>query len=220
MAQRLGLISGIGLSTLGVAGLAGGGILWNFQGKTLGLSTTVTALVLLAISSVLLRPLQEEPVQETTVEARAAVSNGLILRLPEVSLVGLLLAATGTLGLAASGIAWNFKGIALGLTGTITSIAALVFSFLFLWPLRSKKVEVTAIATKPVVTEPTEVPALTTSEAIRKQLAEEQEQAPEITLRTFAPDHLVPGSTLPSRSRNAGPSLGRYRSMVGDLFSS
>ena len=217
MAQRLGLISGIGLSTLGVAGLAGGGILWNFQGKTLGLSTTVTALVLLAISFALLRPLKAEPVQEAIVDAGATTANGLTLQLPEVSLVGVLLAATGTFGLAASGIAWNFKGIAFGLTGTITSIAALVFSFLFLWPLRSKKTEVTPI---PSVPEPTRPPALTTAEAIRRQLAEEQAQAPEITLRTFAPDHLVPGRTLPSRSRNAGPSLGRYRSMVGDLFSS
>ena len=220
MAQRLGLISGISLSALGVAGLAGGGILWNFQGRTVGLSTTVTALVLLAISFVLLQPLQAEPVQEATVDAGATTANGLTLQLPEVSLVGVLLAATGTFGLAASGIAWNFKGIALGLTGTITSIAALVFSFLFLWPLRSKKAEVTPIPSVPEVTEPTKPPALTTAEAIRRQLAEEQAQAPEITLRTFAPDHLVPGRTLPSRSRNAGPSLGRYRSMVGDLFSS
>ena len=220
MSQSLGLISGIGLSALGVAGLAGGGILWNFQGRTVGLSTTVTALVLLAISFVLLRPLQAEPVQEATVDAGATTANGLTLQLPEVSLVGVLLAATGTFGLTASGIAWNFKGIALGLTGTITSIAALVFSFLFLWPLRSKKAEVTPIRSVPVVTEPTKAPALTTSEAIRKQLAEDQEQAPAIALKTFAPDHLVPGRTLPGRTRKAGPSLGRYRSMVGDLFSS
>ena len=220
MSQRLGLISGIGLSALGVAGLAGGGILWNFQGRTVGLSTTVTALVLLAISFVLLQPLQAEPVQEATVDAGATTANGLTLQLPEVSLVGVLLAATGTFGLAASGIAWKFKGIALGLTGTITSIAALVFSFLFLWPLRSKKAEVTTIPSVPVVTEPTKAPALTTSEAIRKQLAEDQEQAPAIALKTFAPDHLVPGRTLPGRTRKAGPSLGRYRSMVGDLFSS
>ena len=139
MAQRLGLISGIGLSTLGVAGLAGGGILWNFQGRTLGLSTTVTALVLLAISFVLLRPLQAEPMQEPAIDAGPAQANGVSLQLPEVSLVGLLLAVTGTLGLAASGIAWNFKGLALGLSGTITSIAALVFSLLFLWPLRTNR---------------------------------------------------------------------------------
>ena len=58
------------------------------------------------------------------------------------------------------------------------------------------------------------------AEAIRQQLADDQDQAPEVTLRTFAPDHLVPGRTLLRRSRNAGPSLGRYRSMVGELFSS
>jgi hypothetical protein len=220
MAQRLGLISGIGLSALGVAGLAGGGIIWNFQGRTLGLSATVTALVLLAISLVLLRPFPAEPVLEPVADGEPSKGNGFSLQLPEVSLVGLLLAAIGTFGLAGSGIAWNFKGIALGLTGTITSIAALAFSLLFLWPLQSKKAKVTATPAKPVVTEPAVAPTLTTAEAIRQQLADDQEQAPEVTLRTFAPDHLVPGRTLPRRFRSAGPSHGRYRSMVGDLFSS
>lgn len=220
MAQRLGLISGIGLSTLGVAGLAGGGILWNFQGRTLGLSTTVTALVLLAISFVLLRPLQAEPMQEPAIDAGPAQANGVSLQLPEVSLVGLLLAVTGTLGLAASGIAWNFKGLALGLSGTITSIAALVFSLLFLWPLRTKKTAVAPVPKQPVVPETAVASTLTTAEAIRQKLAAEQEQAPAVSLKTFAPDHLVPGRTLPGRIRKAGPSLGRYRSMVGDLFSS
>ena len=220
MAQRLGLISGIGLSTLGVAGLAGGGILWNFQGRTLGLSTTVTALVLLAISFVLLRPLQAEPMQEPAIDAGPAQANGVSLQLPEVSLVGLLLAVTGTLGLAASGIAWNFKGLALGLSGTITSIAALVFSLLFLWPLRTKKTAVAPVPKQPVVPETAVASTLTTAEAIRQKLAAEKEQAPAVALKTFAPDHLVPGRTLPGRTRKAGPSLGRYRSMVGDLFSS
>ena len=220
MAQRLGLISGIGLSALGVAGLAGGGILWNFQGRTLGLSATVTALVLLAISLVLLRPFPAEPVLEPVADGEPSKGNGFSLQLPEVSLVGLLLAAIGTFGLAGSGIAWNFKGIALGLTGTITSIAALTFSLLFLWPLQSKRAKVTATPAKPVVTEPAVAPTLTTAEAIRQQLADDQEQAPEVTLRTFAPDHLVPGRTLPRRFRSAGPSFGRYRSMVGELFSS
>jgi hypothetical protein len=73
---------------------------------------------------------------------------------------------------------------------------------------------------KPVATEPVVAPTLTTAEAIRQQLADDQDQAPEVTLRTFAPDHLVPGRTLPRRFRSAGPSLGRYRSMVGELFSS
>ena len=56
MRNRLPLLSGLALATLGVSGLAGGGLLWNFQGRTLGLGSTVTALVLLGISFVLLRP--------------------------------------------------------------------------------------------------------------------------------------------------------------------
>ena len=59
--QRLGLLAGIGLATLGTLGIAGSGILWNFQGRTLGLSSTITSLVLIAISLVLLRPLPNEP---------------------------------------------------------------------------------------------------------------------------------------------------------------
>ena len=56
MCNRLPFLSGLALATLGVSGLAGGGLLWNFQGRTLGLGSTVTALVLLGISFVLLRP--------------------------------------------------------------------------------------------------------------------------------------------------------------------
>ena len=61
MRKRLGFITGVGLAILGVSGMAGGGILWNFQGRTLGLGTTITSLVLIGISLVLLRPLQQEP---------------------------------------------------------------------------------------------------------------------------------------------------------------
>ncbi|QNI81941.1 putative conserved membrane protein [Synechococcus sp. RS9907] len=56
MRNRLPFLSGLALATFGVSGLAGGGLLWNFQGRTLGLGSTVTALVLLGISFVLLRP--------------------------------------------------------------------------------------------------------------------------------------------------------------------
>ena len=56
MRNRLPFLSGLAMATLGVSGLAGGGLLWNFQGRTLGLGSTVTALVLLGISFVLLRP--------------------------------------------------------------------------------------------------------------------------------------------------------------------
>ena len=56
MRNRLPLLSGLALATLGVSGLAGGGLLWNFQGRTLGLGSTVTAFGVLGISFVLLRP--------------------------------------------------------------------------------------------------------------------------------------------------------------------
>ena len=65
MKSRLGLISGIGLATLGVGGLAAGGIAWNFQGRSIGLGATVASLVVIAISLVILRPQPTEPVLET-----------------------------------------------------------------------------------------------------------------------------------------------------------
>ena len=231
MARRFELLSGIGMAGLGVAGLAGGGLLWTFQGKTYGLSTTLAALVVLAISLVLLKPLPAEPLLEPRLEttmADAEDGSGLSLQLPEVSLVGALLAAAGTFGLAASGLAWNFQGLALGLTGTITSIAALVFSLLFLWPVGGKsRVETTpqpapvsaSIAAPATVAAPPE-PVITTAEAIRAELAAAQAEAPSVSLSNFAPDFLLPGRTLTQPKRKAGPSLGRYRDMVDELFRS
>ena len=64
MTSRLGLFGGIGLATLGVGGLAAGGIAWNFQGRPLGLGATVASLVLIGISLVILRPQPTEPVLE------------------------------------------------------------------------------------------------------------------------------------------------------------
>ena len=229
MARRLELLSGIGMAGLGVAGLAGGGLLWTFQDKTYGLGTTLAALVVLAISLVLLKPLPAEPLLEPRLESTMADTesedgSGLSLQLPEVSLVGALLAAAGTFGLAASGLAWNFQGLALGLTGTITSIAALVFSLLFLWPVGGKsQVETTPqsapIAAPAPVAAPPE-PVITTAEAIRAELAAAQAEAPSVSLSNFAPDFLLPGRTLTQPKRKAGPSLGRYRDMVDDLFRS
>ncbi|MAV12425.1 MAG: hypothetical protein CL861_03060 [Cyanobium sp. MED843] len=229
MTRRFELLSGIGMAGLGVAGLAGGGLLWTFQGKIYGLSTTLTALVVLAISLVLLKPLPAEPLLEpSVVDADQEVGSALSLQLPEVSLVGALLAAAGTFGLAASGLAWNFQGLALGLTGTITSIAALAFSLLFLWPVGGKsQVETTPqpapvsepIAATATVDAPPE-PVITTAEAIRAELAAAQADAPSVNLSNFAPDFLLPGRTLPQPNRKAGPSLGRYRDMVDELFRS
>ena len=46
------------LAIAGVLGLTGSSILWNFQGRTLGLPATVISLLVLAVGIVLLRPLQ------------------------------------------------------------------------------------------------------------------------------------------------------------------
>ena len=225
MKSRLGLFSGIGLAALGVGGLAAGGIAWNFKGRPIGLGTTVASLVVIGISLVILRPQPSEPLMEP--EGFDPVSTGISLQRPQISVLGALLATSGTLGLAASGIAWNFKGIEIGLTGTLTSLLALAFSVLFLWPSANKKAAQPAEAKADVVAESAEVaeqpeaeqiPQPTTAEAILKELAEQQENAPPVALSTFAPDNLMPGQGLSSRNRKAGPSLGRYRRMAEDLF--
>ena len=84
-----------------------------------------------------IRDRPSEPVMEP--EGFDPVSTGISLQRPQISVLGALLATSGTLGLAASGIAWNFKGIEIGLTGTLTSLLALAFSVLFLWPAGNKK---------------------------------------------------------------------------------
>ena len=219
MTSRLGLFGGIGLATLGVGGLAAGGIAWNFQGRPLGLGSTVASLVVIGISLVILRPQPTEPVLEPE-GFDAAISGGISLKLPQISVLGALLASFGTLGLAASGIAWNFKGLALGLTGTLTSLLALAFSLLLLWPVgEKKKAEPAPVASQPVAAVEA-TPQLTTAEAMLKELADAQAKAPAVALSTFAPDNLLPGQGLSSRNRKAGASMGRYRRMAEELFRS
>ena len=215
MRNRLPFLSGLALATLGVSGLAGGGLLWNFQGRTLGLGSTITALVLLGISFVLLRP---EP-RLSPVEVPES-SQPLKIKAPQASFLGLMLAILGTFGMAGSGLLWNFQGLAFGLTGTLTSAVALLLSLVFLWPLGTSKAKSTLKA-KPVETiEASESapPAQTTAEAIAELLAAEQQERPEVTLVNFAPLNLLPGQSVPTKSRRAGSSLGRYRSMASDLF--
>jgi hypothetical protein len=185
MRNRLPFLSGIALATLGVSGLAGGGLLWNFQGRTLGLGSTVTALVLLGISFVLLRP-----------EPRLApfevpeVSQPLKVKAPQASILGLMLAALGTFGMAGSGLLWNFQGLALGLTGTLTATVALLLSFVFLWPLGAakpaKQNAFPAAASSTLEAEPVEsfetisqtASPQTTAEAIAELLAADQKDRP------------------------------------------
>jgi len=222
---RLGLLAGIALSATGVLGIAGSGIAWNFIGRTVGLGGTISSLVLVAISVVLLRPLPPEPVLVIEPQTQATLSEPIRLKRPEASLIGSLLATFGTLGLAASGLLWNFQGLAFGLTGTITSLAALAFSVLFLWPLASRPPAPTATSRPSRTPEPAVVEMVeecdttpTTAEEIARKLAEEQESAAPLDLVTFAPEHLLPGQTLIRRNRRPGASLKGYRGMVEELF--
>lgn len=225
MKTRLGLLAGIALSATGVLGIAGSGIAWNFIGRTVGLGGTISSLVLVAISVVLLRPLPPEPVLVIEPQTQATLSEPIRLKRPEASLIGSLLATFGTLGLAASGLLWNFQGLAFGLTGTITSLAALAFSVLFLWPLASRPPAPTATSRPSRTPEPAVVEMVeecdttpTTAEEIARKLAEEQESEAPLDLVTFAPEHLLPGQTLIRRNRRPGASLKGYRGMVEELF--
>ena len=241
MRKRLGFIAGVGLSALGVAGMAGGGILWNFQGRTLGLGTTITSLVLIGISLVLLRPLQQEPTVSVP-----DTGTSINLQAPRASIIGVLLAVFGSFGLAASGIVWNFQGLAFGLTGTITSLVALVLSFIFLRPLASKGTPITeptpSDSTPSKLTPSDSTPSeLTpeeessealsnngdqaeseiktmTAEQIARSLAESQQELEPLVLSNFATDHLLAGQSLPIRRRRAGSSLKQYKQMAGELF--
>ena len=218
MRNRLPLFSGLALATLGVSGLAGGGLLWNFQGRTLGLGSTVTALVLLGISFVLLRP---EP-QFAAVEVSEA-SQPFKVKAPQASILGLMLAMLGTFGMAGSGLLWNFQGLAYGLTGTLTAGVALLLSLVFLWPLGAAKAKTPLKVEPQETTEPVSEsapPAQTTAEAIAELLATEQQERPKLKLVNFATLNLLPGQSIPTKTRRAGSSLGRYRSMASDLFKS
>tara|TARA_B100000073_G_scaffold299674_1_gene265711 strand:+ start:1488 stop:2030 length:543 start_codon:yes stop_codon:yes gene_type:complete len=62
------------LAIAGVLGLTGSSILWNFQGRTLGLPTTALSLLVLAVGVVLLRPLQPAASAEVSVVAEGQES--------------------------------------------------------------------------------------------------------------------------------------------------
>ena len=229
MRKRLGFITGVGLAILGVSGMAGGGILWNFQGRTLGLGTTITSLVLIGISLVLLRPLQQEPTVSIS-ESGAAIN----LQAPRASITGVLLAVFGSFGLAASGILWNFKGQVFGLAGTIASLLALGLSLIFLRPLtiQTSSVKESTPPELPSEAQSPEAPVsdiegqaeseteLVTADQLARSLAESQLAMEPLILSNFATDHLLAGQTLPVKRRRAGSSMKRYKDMAGELFKS
>ena len=53
-------------AAIGVFGLAGSGIIWNFLGRSLGLPSTMASLLALMLGFVLLRPLARTPASPST----------------------------------------------------------------------------------------------------------------------------------------------------------
>jgi len=144
-------------------------------------------------------------------------------------------AGVGVLGLAISGTVWNFYGVQFGLSGTVASLLALSVGLFLLRPLPlepetsteaiaqpddvATTSEMEAVADATIATsEPNSV--LTTAEAIALELAAEAENQPAALLVNYAPEHLLAGKNLPSRKRQPGPSLQRYRTMTSELFKS
>ena len=142
-------------------------------------------------------------------------------------------AGVGVLGLAISGTVWNFYGVQFGLSGTVASLLALAVGLFLLRPLPLEPEAATETITLPEQTMPVEVvvadassdaaeqaKVLTTAEAIAQELAAEAAQQPAVLLVNYAPEHLLAGKNLPSRKRQPGPSLQRYRTMTSELFRS
>ncbi|MGB1416145.1 MAG: hypothetical protein ACPG6X_01540 [Synechococcus sp.] len=63
-------------------------------------------------------------------------------------------------------------------------------------------------------------PSLTTAEAIAAELAATEADRPAVSLSTFAPDNLLPGTGLRQRRRRPGSNLKGFKDMAGDLFKS
>ena len=143
-------------------------------------------------------------------------------------LAGPAAAATGVLGLAVSGTAWNFYGRLPGLSGTITSLLVLALGLVLLRPLSVPELPEPSTAEEPASTSELSAAedsavsgeSLTTAEAIARELAAEESRKPEVVLVTYAPENLLPGTTLPVRKRRPGASFKPYREMTDELFKS
>ena len=60
----------------------------------------------------------------------------------------------------------------------------------------------------------------TTAEAIAAELAASQAARPAVTMSTYAPANLMPGSGLRSRKRRPGAGMNGFKTIAGDLFKS
>ena len=56
------------------------------------------------------------------------------------------------------------------------------------------------------------------AEAIAAELAEAEQSRPAVTMVTFAPENLLPGTGLRARRRQPGASIRGFRAIASDLF--
>ena len=146
-------------------------------------------------------------------------------------ILGTVFAFVGVFGFATSGLVWEFKGIEFGLTALITSLVALFFSIIFIFPFSKAKqnakqnniVQVKAPAfqkASEVLPDDKFEPALTTAEEIRTQLALSEKEKPEVLMVNFSTNYLFPGNSLRLSKRKAGKSLDTFRETAKSLYKS
>ena len=148
-------------------------------------------------------------------------------------ILGTIFASVGVFGFAASGLVWEFKGIEIGLTALITSVIALLFGIVFLFPFSKPKQDsspgknnIVAVKTTSsqkdafVLPEAIGETVVTTAEEIRKQLALSEKENPEVVLVNFSTNYLLPGNSLRPSKRKPGKSLDSFRETAKSLYKS
>ena len=148
-------------------------------------------------------------------------------------ILGTIFASVGVFGFAASGLVWEFKGIEIGLTALITSVIALLFGIVFLFPFSKPKQDslpgknnIVAVKTtssqKDAFVQPEAIgeTVVTTAEEIRKQLALSEKENPEVVLVNFSTNYLLPGNSLRPSKRKPGKSLDSFRETAKSLYKS
>ena len=148
-------------------------------------------------------------------------------------ILGTIFASVGVFGFAASGLVWEFKGIEIGLTALITSVIALLFGIVFLFPFSMPKQgfspgknNIVAVKTtssqKDAFVQPEAIgeTVVTTAEEIRKQLALSEKENPEVVLVNFSTNYLLPGNSLRPSKRKPGKSLDSFRETAKSLYKS
>ena len=148
-------------------------------------------------------------------------------------ILGTIFAFFGVFGFAITGLAWEFKGMEFGLTALITSLIALLFSIIFLFPFSTaeqsspaRQNNIVQVKTPVFQKDSEDLPddkfksALTTAEEMRTQLALSEKEKPEVVMVNFSTNYLIPGNSLRPSKRKAGKSLDVFRETAKSFYKS